>query len=364
MNKALRADDGQILFFGVVLLCIFSLIALFLLHYAESAARYLYAERESEIKLLSQQNQRAQVLNQISLNNRNILTALATSVNAYLEAQQIARWIALSRPSSETDSLKRKIQNKIIPTIVSREVLDVFPKQTPIKTDDDIESIFASFSKRSKRALKIADGLSTLNRLLVKRLVTLNVPTANQYLVESKPETAFCLATRIGHVDTNVTWNDEACTISAKHALSLYQSPILELKERIKAWASFTTSSASIALTFVRPASAVQFLQTFTLTNRPSTSPLQLSAISNFVQVLLPTLRFEPSGAPSIRVTSLLLHPDLFSNCNNTAIYNFRTLNMASSCGLQENLFLRAFLRPQWTPVIASRHNLSEGILP
>lgn len=353
-------ESGQMIFTSLVLLLSVSLVGLYFLYLAENAKFQGTRQNSARVEALKQANEVATILNQIAINNKNILAASAIAVNSHVEAYQLGLMLSLTREHWETHSWQRRLAVLSNPNaIVARPFLDALPRALPFVVDEKIESVFTTFNRRSARALQIAQGLTAINRKLKRKLAETDLRW-HQLLSESLPEDTLCLATQTGATKHKVRFQLNPCGLKAKGELSYYNGNVFEVSEMTRLWVSKVgnNDNTRVALLYAKPQQLQTYLDVTSFSSKPNAEggsghqAVQKFVRSSFVALLTEA---ETSRLP-LSFESFISHPDFILNDGCTGagknIFVQQDYMEAKRCGLKTPLFIRAFMKPHFAPLI------------
>ncbi|MBX9703368.1 MAG: hypothetical protein K2X39_04370 [Silvanigrellaceae bacterium] len=169
-KESFNAQDGQALVTALLMLCVTLIFTLYFIFFCETQLNILSIINKTRLASLEKNIVYSQILNEVSIHNKNILSALALSANAFIEATNLGMYQSYAQPYWEA--------NKIFSSSLSEE------------SQRKIQIIFSALEKRAARGFVIAEGLSQKNNLLLKELPE----AATQYLSRLSNKETFCLS--------------------------------------------------------------------------------------------------------------------------------------------------------------------------
>jgi hypothetical protein len=168
---------GQTLVSGIIFLLLTLICVLYFLFISETYMRNQVNIQKNREELILKSSKIANILNEISVNNFNIISSLITFENAYAESFEIGSYFAFSQPYWKTYSLhKSKIGDEI--------------NYINTDTKNGLNKIYSSFALQSARGLLLAKSLAEKNSQLVNSLPY----EMSRLFVQSSNSFVFCLA--------------------------------------------------------------------------------------------------------------------------------------------------------------------------
>ncbi len=156
MVKIMSKQCGQAFVGGVVLILISILFSSYFLYLSESFFRLFSNSEKANYDKVKEITQYANILNEISINNQNIIASITSSQNAFLKSIEYGIYVGFHQPYWETYSSLNKSQFSRLN--VSKESKEIILK------------FFKSYSLNSARGFFIAKALAEKNKNLLKKL--------------------------------------------------------------------------------------------------------------------------------------------------------------------------------------------------
>lgn len=169
-------EDGQALVGGLILSLIVLLFASYFLYASESFFRLFSNAEKANSEIVVQTSTYANILNEISINNQNILAAITVSQNAFLKAYEYGLYVGFHQPYWETYSALKKQSS--LSAGLSQD------------SQSSIEKVFGSYSLTTARGFFIAGALAEKNNVLLKKLPI----KIRQYFIQSSNAQVNCFA--------------------------------------------------------------------------------------------------------------------------------------------------------------------------
>lgn len=368
MPETRNKESGQTLLTSLILLFMIGSSALFFMFLTESAHEAVHSQNKLRQEALVKAKARADILNQIAANNRNMLVSLAVAVNAYVEAVSLGALLSITRTGIDTQSGMRGLEANTIFFISGRSGLRNNPRFL-IRRDSDITEMFSKLSERAARGLKLANGIARLNAKLRDNYLR-EFGLANTPLFKlSTPANALCLAAQTGMKQSALSFDVTNCDVALRN--SHFSFNIAGANFGIGYRGGFALLGQRLAprqkgpeddfgLTFLNIDQSATFLRS--LRSAHSENPNPGAQYSAFLEVVKgPGLGYFTAAKRfdnvPLTLESAVAHPDLRvrSNCDGAGaeLFNAKDWRQAENCGVERDLFIRALLKSNWTPIIS-----------
>jgi hypothetical protein len=168
---------GQTLVSGLIFLLLTLISVLYFLFISETYMRNQVNIQKNREELILKSSKIANILNEISVNNFNIISSLITFENAYAESFEIGSYFVFIQPYWKTYSLHKSNNISEINYITS-------------DTKKGLNKIYSSFALQSARGLLLAKSLAEKNAQLVNSLPY----EISRLFLQSSNSFSFCLA--------------------------------------------------------------------------------------------------------------------------------------------------------------------------
>ncbi|MES2616187.1 MAG: hypothetical protein V4591_12330 [Bdellovibrionota bacterium] len=166
-----KQQSGQALIGGLILIVFVLIFSSYFLSVSESYLRLFSNSEQANSEIVQETSHYANILNEISINNQNIIAALTVSQDALLRGLESGVNIAFHQPYWLTYSALKNNKN----------TLDT-------NTKNIISRLFSSYSLSSARGFFIAKSLAKKNNTLLKKFPL----QIQQYFIQSPNSQVLC----------------------------------------------------------------------------------------------------------------------------------------------------------------------------
>jgi hypothetical protein len=361
-----HSQRGQALISGLILLVFVAVISIYFLLVTETAARSSERMHSVRSHALRDRMRVAEILNQISINNKNILVANSIAGNSFAEAMDYSLKIAATTPGWVTNSIDTQAERLF-----------------KAKREDDFDDTFRAFAERSARGYQIAQGYTLVNRKLKEALE--GVPGGKKIaslLHESSRSETICFAMRLGVVTGTLSFNADKCEFSygIPFTSDILSFSFFSFKKRSDSW------ERSSELEFGALLPEKKSMKEFILGLRgeetseigsdfdEKTGHVIARWLSNITlaESATPDRKFADISETELKKSPLKLrtavtHPSLrMTSCGSKKsgkdVYAHTFLSEkdwkdfeSGSCEIDNTHFVRSFFMPHWTPLLISQ---------
>lgn len=387
LKNSKENQSGQALVSGIVFLLFALLFSVYFLFMSESYIRNALNIEKARENTLKNSAHVANVINQISLNNQNIIAALAIAENAFVESAEIGLYVGFAQPYWETYGLKQKTStNTYLPA--TRAHFFLKEEHLSNSSKETLEKLYSAFRNQSARGLFIAKSLSEKNKNLIAGLP----PEISKNFMRSSNSDAFCFALETqkkyyqkpGFHDILILESlyhfyleKEGCKIKQQGGIFGFLNLSLPLQtssesDHILSYKDFDLilKNSQYGIWYVVPENSQNFLSSLKFQSENSVQEnKKLTIISNFLakipyfQELNLNKKALLSGF-SKKINSRITHP--YFICSKDSKWNgdFLTENdfqNKANCSLSKGQFIKSFFYPKWTPLISSEEYKNES---
>lgn len=179
-----ECQRGQAFVSGIIFLLFTLLFSIYFLFMAEAYFRNYSNIEKARESILRKSSQVANLINQISINNQNIIASLGIAENAFAEAAEIGLYIGFSQPYWESYGiLNQKVLIKDLTSPLKEHTLSFSSRST-------LKILYSSLQNQSARGLFLAKSLSEKNRKIIAKLP----PKIAKNFIRSSNSDVFCFA--------------------------------------------------------------------------------------------------------------------------------------------------------------------------
>lgn len=184
-----NSQSGQMLVSSIFFLGFLSFFLIFFLFISEAYIRNYSNVNIARNEVLKQNTQLANILNEISINNRLVIISLSVAESAFLQASELGLYIAYAQPYWKTYSTFQKSKNEAM-----------FDSYLSDESMHKIQDQFLFLQEKSARGLYYAKSLVQKNKKLLNQLPF----EIAKYFNFSSNAASFCIALKsLDHLFAN-----------------------------------------------------------------------------------------------------------------------------------------------------------------
>jgi len=155
----MKKESGQALVSGIVFIMIVLFFCIYFVHYTESIKRVYTNTQIAKDDLIQKSSEKSNIINEISINNRIILSQIISAQRAFIESTQMGLYMSYTQPYWDTYSQSFSFSDN------SKE-----KHLLSSKSRQNIEESYHALSLTTARNYFIAASASARNRGLIKKL--------------------------------------------------------------------------------------------------------------------------------------------------------------------------------------------------